>query len=635
MNDTPPLLDEDSSLEALPEDTGESFNPDRKRWTTTVDALGPSEPPTVSGTMSLDAISLADLPPLEYEFVQLLGRGGLGEVWEAKQLSLGRSVAIKRLKSETYQKVSRNESVKTMLAQGMQAEAVTTAILDHPNIVPVHDFSRDHDGRPMISMKLVRGEPWDIILKRDIELLTTSDYLAKHIPILVDMAQAVAFAHSRGIIHRDLKPAQVMVGEFDEVLLMDWGLAVTYDEKRVASFGLTNYTSLMPTTETASNPAGTVAYMAPEQTDNAANYLGPWTDVYLLGATLYQVLTGKVPHPGTRIEAFRHAKSGRVFPVEVAAPSRQIPDELQSLLNASMEPDWRRRKMSATDFVNHLKAWLARRNERMEGLSLREKVHRSLRELNDESDYRDFTEMLVQLRRLQYLLPDDKGVEELESDLSARFALVASARGDLGLARLQAELIPDPRRRDVISVQVEREAKKLAVSDRQRRVFLTGFIVLAITACSMIAYFTSLVQSETRSRQTVEQRTEDLRRSERSFRLQADATLALALLEPSSSAPDYLREAATKIKFGFPNPDALSVEFQVSDKTRETPALEGGAGIFVLTQPTSRGQNLRIEARINRLAAGDKSDFSEQEKQFLYNASRIVALNYGRLNSEL
>src|SRR5690606_21487394 len=100
-----------------------------------------------------------------------------------------------------------------------QQEAVITANLEHPNIVPVYDLGVDSDGRPLLAMKLVRGTPWDLLIDADFKELVTDEYLAKHLPILLSMCQAVAFAHSRRIIHRDLKPSQVMVGEFGEVLL--------------------------------------------------------------------------------------------------------------------------------------------------------------------------------------------------------------------------------------------------------------------------------------------------------------------------------------------------------------------------------------------------------------------------------
>jgi hypothetical protein len=451
-----------------------------------------------------------------------------------------------------------------------------------------------------------------------------AEFLAKHIPILVGMSQAVAFAHSRGIIHRDLKPAQVMVGEFDEVLLMDWGLAITFDEARVTAYGGSNYTGLMPTTETASNPAGTVAYMAPEQTESEANLLGPWTDVYLLGATLYQVLTGKVPHPGSRIEAFKHAQAGRVFPAEIAAPDRPLPDELVALMNHSMEPDYRRRTLTATDFVNRLKAWLARSNQRLEGLTLREQVTKNVRRLTDESDYRDFTEQLVLLRRLQYLLPDDPRVVELETDLAARFATVAARRGDIGLARLQAGLVPDERRRDVVMLEVERRAKKQEVHQRQRRVFLGGFIALVVIALTSIAYFTSLVYAQQREQLRVAGERDEFNRQERYRKRELDALRALASMANDRAPLEaFLAQSSVLIRNGLAVPGAAEVRFISGADVAAAQSALGEAGHWMREVSAPGGYHLSV--RPSRDAAEEaRTATTSQEQDFLQAAMDTV-----------
>src|SRR5690606_27022124 len=146
------------------------------------------------------------------------------------QHTLNRVIAIKRVRDDIYDKAREHSRSSSYCEIGFRHEALTTGALDHPNIVPVYDFGEDENGRPILAMKLVRGKPWDVIMWDDYND-PTSEFLSKHLQIFISVAQAVAFAHSRGVVHRDIKPSQVMVGEFGEVVLMDWGLALVYDRE--------------------------------------------------------------------------------------------------------------------------------------------------------------------------------------------------------------------------------------------------------------------------------------------------------------------------------------------------------------------------------------------------------------------
>src|SRR5262249_541565 len=146
-----------------------------------------------------------------------------------------------------------------------------------------HDLGFDSGGEPLLAMKLVKGESWNARLKKDFLDYDAPELLSRNLPILIQVAQAVAFAHSKGIIHRDIKRAQVVLGDFGEVLLMDWGLAVATGTDAVPADAAG---VRLPSPNTASSPAGTPSMMAPEQTGRSGAKLGPWTDVYLLGGTL-------------------------------------------------------------------------------------------------------------------------------------------------------------------------------------------------------------------------------------------------------------------------------------------------------------------------------------------------------------
>ncbi len=306
---------------------------------------------------------------------RVVGRGGYGEVWEAVQSSLGRIVAVKRIRRDQLERAREERPLEAALIEAeFRQEAVTTAVLDHPNIVPVYDLGVDSTGSPLLAMKLVRGKSWSELIRED-GRLPMPDLLARHLPILKQVAQAVAFAHSRGVIHRDLKPSQVMVGEFGEVILMDWGLAVSFLDARPEMLSgevplMTPATSA-PFTSHASNPAGTPSFMAPEQTLPTGELLGPWTDVYLLGGVLYYILTFTAPHPGQHMPVvMQHAANGEVEPARQRSPDRDIPPELEDLCLRTLRREPRDRLPSAEAFIQALDDFISGSGRRRESLRL-------------------------------------------------------------------------------------------------------------------------------------------------------------------------------------------------------------------------------------------------------------------------
>jgi hypothetical protein len=216
---------------------------------------------------------VADLPDLtgtRYELVEPVGRGGMGAVYRVRDRALGRDVAMKVL-SGAADGVS--------LAR-LENEARILAQLEHPGIVPVHDVGTLPDGRLFYVMKLVRGQRLDACAGG---IATVSE----RVRLLMRVADAVAFAHAGGVIHRDLTPANVMIGAFGEVLVMDWGLALTGPPHQPAqpafAFGFGAASPNQPDQPDQPVIAGTVGFMAPEQADGAADRR---SDVYALGALL-------------------------------------------------------------------------------------------------------------------------------------------------------------------------------------------------------------------------------------------------------------------------------------------------------------------------------------------------------------
>ena len=210
-----------------------------------------------------------------------LGEGEMATVRHGVQTNLGRPVAVKTLRKESPSGTMR-----------LLQEARLTARLQHPNIVPVHEVIEGRSGELQVVLKQVDGLLWSSVMHRPDVLRArpgwpaVADALDWNLGVLVALCNALAYAHDHGIIHRDLKPSNVMVGRFGEVYLLDWGIAAAWGELGDPDVA---HVADAPT-------AGTRAYMAPEQIEGEPEALGPWTDVYLLGGALYELLSGRPPH---------------------------------------------------------------------------------------------------------------------------------------------------------------------------------------------------------------------------------------------------------------------------------------------------------------------------------------------------
>lgn len=226
-----------------------------------------------------------------------LGEGGMGVVESAWQHSVGREVAIKKLRSGAGDTESKS-------ALALAREGWATGALEHPNVIPVYEMGRDEDDQPRIVMKKVEGTSWRQMIDEPAaapDWFDASDPLRMHLEVFIEVTHAVDFAHDRGVIHRDLKPENVMLGDFGEVYVLDWGIAAAIDGD--ASGRLLDVDDI-------DRPEGTPAYMAPEMVDPDEFSIDVHTDVFLLGAILYEILTGEPPYRGKTvyqimIDAFR------------------------------------------------------------------------------------------------------------------------------------------------------------------------------------------------------------------------------------------------------------------------------------------------------------------------------------------
>ena len=248
-----------------------------------------------------------------YRLLQLLGAGGMGAVYRAEQISLKREVALKLLKSEL--------SADPALVQRFNIEAKLAAKLSHPNTVTMFDFGQDTDGTLFIVMELVSGQSLRELLGRDGALP-----VARALAICEQVCASLADAHAHGIVHRDLKPDNVMLTRrgkrTDVVRVLDFGIAKLRDER--------GDVTAMPVTQ-AGDLLGTPQYMAPEQIRGEA--VDGRTDIYAMGAMLYEMLTGKLPFTGPTVMAIlgKHLTDAPQPPRQ-RRPDLAIPPEIEALV---------------------------------------------------------------------------------------------------------------------------------------------------------------------------------------------------------------------------------------------------------------------------------------------------------------
>ncbi|HEX4353864.1 MAG TPA: protein kinase [Polyangiales bacterium] len=307
--------------------------------------------PSLPPVCVIEAIPVAgehDIPPDECQsdgvptpahlrLERELGRGAMGHVHPAIDRHLLRHVALKRLDKEYVDSPA--------YRNGFIAEAQITGQLEHPNIVPVHELSIDAQGVPFFTMKLVQG----VSFTRWLETHPLgSERLERGLEILLKVCDAVAYAHHRGVIHRDLKPDNVMVADFGQVYLMDWGLARLTKTHPASSAHVDQ-----------SGPVGTPAYMAPEQARGNPAEMDERTDVFGLGALLYELVTGQLPYgkPAPARVIMLRAHLGQIVPLEVAAPSG-IPRRLQMIVERAINPEPDKRYASVVALQQELRAYL-------------------------------------------------------------------------------------------------------------------------------------------------------------------------------------------------------------------------------------------------------------------------------------
>ena len=404
----------------------------------------------------------------DYRLGKKLGSGSFGVVYRAEQIALQRNVALKMLKPR--EKIEEGQSEDTKFRVKSQRvkdrneflrEAQFTGKLEHPNIVPVHDIglvstASETGNRPFYVMKEIRGESWQSTIR-----VTERN---ENLDILRRVAEAIAYAHSKKVLHCDLKPENVMLGEFGEVLVVDWGQAI--DTSRPETF----------------RPGGSPAYISPEmakywcdiyldeqQTSQAVKVIGPQSDIYLLGAMLFEIVTAKPPHFGLKGET-AHDVMRRAIENQISNHNDWMDDELMTIARHALRIDTSVSYNTVTEFLDALKEYETRHIS----IDLRDRAIELLEEAKANNDYDAYGRATFGF---------EEAIEKWEGNDLAKTGL-ADARlscAELALKDQNFDLgigmLDDPETKQEVTVRKKLVAEK---SKRDRRKKVVGFLSIGL-----------------------------------------------------------------------------------------------------------------------------------------------------------
>ncbi|MDF7800687.1 serine/threonine-protein kinase [Pontiellaceae bacterium B1224] len=379
---------------------------------------------------------------------QELGSGGMGIVYAANQTAFNREVAVKMVKP--------GRKSTAGAADALMAEAVVTGHLEHPNVVPIYDLGIDAEGNLFYAMKEVQGFPWSKVMGEKT--------LDENLGVLQRVADTISFAHSRGVLHRDLKPHNIMLGEFGEVMVMDWGASCMVEGPVDNQSAETSF-------------CGTPAYMPPEMARGDMSRQGETSDVYLLGAMLYQIISG---HPPRRekdpVLCLNLASENFIEPLEEHGELLRIAFKAMASAPADRFSNVRKFQQAIRDYRSH-----------SESLALQESAQLNLARAKKQRDYDLFNRAIFGFREALDLWPGNPDAERLRIEASVEYARCAFGNNDFELAQSLVDPA-DPLQRELLDL-IGKAIRDRDAHKRQNRQLLfiarmLGFFLLLLFAAA-------------------------------------------------------------------------------------------------------------------------------------------------------
>ncbi|BBM88046.1 protein kinase domain-containing protein [Candidatus Uabimicrobium amorphum] len=475
--------------------SGQTLNEQQPPGTLSGQTLNEQQPGTLSGQTTDDNLRDGNLSipsrRNDYEIFFEINRGGMGTISCGRQASLKRDIAVKQI-------LPQNRNIASH-RQKFISEALVTAYLDHPNIVPVYQLSYDEEQNVILSMKLIDGVSWKTLLRENSTQEERNDKLIDNIKILINVCNAVAYAHNKGIIHNDLKPDNIMVGKFGEVFVMDWGISVDISDEKKEPRTLHKSEVV--------KPMGTPSYIPIELAEGRGCDIGPWTDVYLLGAILYELITGRPPHYQETVWLSLISCREGLLPKF----DDDISEELQGICYKALSKNKESRYQSIQEFQRAIEDYLKHR----ESIAIEEKArfvlqkcqnnvehlmknHVKMQETQRNRLYSEFAQAVAFFEQAQMLWRGNYPAHRGELQARSLYADFALLNGDIGLAEAQAELLKVSNHSQASTTLGKVQKAKKNLHKHQKRYsrlrhMLLGAIVLIIVGLTL---FTLSLQEE-------------------------------------------------------------------------------------------------------------------------------------------